>query len=798
MKKKFFAACAACGIALGTVLSAVTPAHADVDTGLGGTGSISGFLGLWDNANARQFINGNGIQPNGTTQVTAYDQVPIYLKNANGDILAEALSGNNDRPGEYHFTNLPDGTYYIDVADANTLGVEAGILPAVDLNMTNLGTPYKNADMEPITVSGGAAVTDVNFAMIHKAYAVDLTTAIGSYEYSIGGVQKSEKSMNLYRGGNLLFEYSGRKYFTNLGVLATDRLNDLRSSLPTPTLTQAEQDYGYSFAGWKANDSMLTAYPELANQIFTTDEVLSIRAKGNMSFHAVFTYPIHRVTFATDQNKGELTLNGQTGSYVFQDVEGNTSSVKAIPSVNAKDGYEFLGWYADATTNVLPDNDILSAPVPRNITYYAKYRAILPEVSSRATIDPIVEGATEVTGTATAGAQITFTPARGAALTTTAAADGSWSVTLPQKAVAGQVYSVQQTEPSKTISQFTDATVIRALPQKSANPTVKAVTVGDATVSGTGVAGAIVRVSFPSGSSENVTVGADGTWSAPVTIPLTPGGVVSAVQTETDKMASSSVDVTVMAQQLDVSPTPIINAVKVGDTSVSGTGVEGAQVSLTFKDGTVVDVVVAADRSWSAQVPASASLTLGDNIQATQLVTGKMRSTTSDATVVADVQDVSRHAIIWAVTEGDSSVGGQGVPHATIAVTFKDGTVVETTVDENGAWKVSVPESAPLKYGDNVSVVQTELGKAPSSATDATAVHSSTVAPSPVPPVIPGRHGMTSDSWTGGSAEQGTVGKRAGGLSMTGSETIIASVAGMLLALGAGMLIGKSGRRRES
>lgn len=786
-----------------SVIVGINSAYA-VDTQLGGTGSIHGVLKIWPNEVARQYINGNGVQPNGTNGVINLDQTKIYLQNAAGDNLAEVTSGHGTGQGQFHFEGLPDGTYYLKVDSVNSLGVEHVVLPGADLEMTVFGDPYQNGDRLPIQVANGARVDKIYLGVVHKAYPVKLTTGIGKYKWransASGSTEQEGTEFELYRGSNYVFHdpNTNRSYITNLGVLAGDRLNNIRANIPEPFLSDEELAYGYKFAGWKANDSMLQAYPDLADQIFTTEQVMNVIARGDMSWHAVFTYPIHQVTFATDSTKGAITYKGQTGSYVSIKVEGNTSSVPEIPDVTAKDGYKFLGWYSDSTTNVYDPADILKAEVPENITYYAKYEAIVPEVSSRAMIDPIVEGATAVTGTGVAGATITFTAHDGTKTTATAAADGKWSVNLATPAKPGEVHSVQQTEPNKTISAYTDATVIRAIPQKSTNPTINPVTAGDTEITGKGVAGAIVRVVFPDGTSATATVNGDGSWRVPVTNSVSIGQNVSAVQAETDKLASSSVDITVMPRQLDKSATPIIKAIHSKDTKVMGTGVAGSKVSVTFKDGTKVDVTVEADGTWSVDVPATATLASGDNVQAVQLETGKTLSNTADATVIPSPEEKSRHAIVYAVREGDATVTGQGVPGAKIDVTFKDGSVVSTTVQADGSWSVNVPASAALKYGDNVSVVQTEAGKLPSSATDATAVHKDSGSNINIGEGGTG-FGFTNDKWNGrGNGRSGRSSVRGGVLALTGSQITFVTVVGMVLFLGIGIKIGNAGRRRSS
>ncbi|PVX52261.1 hypothetical protein C7377_0568 [Balneicella halophila] len=65
-------------------------------------------------------------------------------------------------------------------------------------------------------------------------------------------------------------------------------------------------------------------------------------------------------------------------------------------------------------------------------------------------------------------------------------------------------------------------------------------------------------------------------------------------------------------------------------------------------------------------------------------------------------------------TEGDDTVTGGGNPGSEIVVTFPDGGVVTTTVDEDGNWEVDVPDGEDLTPGETVTATQTDPGKDPS------------------------------------------------------------------------------------
>jgi protocatechuate 3,4-dioxygenase beta subunit len=108
--------------------------------------SISGTI--WKDTNA------DGTKDGGET--TGIGGVIVVLRDASGDIVATTTT---DSSGNYSFTNLPDGTYTVDVTDNNNVlngyWKSTGPNPGVD----------NNSQVEPysLTVSGGQTNTTADF-----------------------------------------------------------------------------------------------------------------------------------------------------------------------------------------------------------------------------------------------------------------------------------------------------------------------------------------------------------------------------------------------------------------------------------------------------------------------------------------------------------------------------------------------------------------------------------------------------------------------------------------------------------
>ena len=79
---------------------------------------------------------------------------------------------------------------------------------------------------------------------------------------------------------------------------------------------------------------------------------------------------------------------------------------------------------------------------------------------------------------------------------------------------------------------------------------------------------------------------------------------------------------------------------------------------------------------------------------------------------------MSKAPVVDKIVAGDKKITGEGVPGATIEVTFPGvKTPVKTTVGTNGTWSVNVPKGITLYAKDTITVVQTEKNKDPNAVT---------------------------------------------------------------------------------
>ena len=277
------------------------------------------------------------------------------LLNANGDVVRSA-TGN----AHISFANLPAGTYTIRLTplDWGPYLTVAGVTNGGP--MSNLLTDYETQ----VTVNDGQTVT---YAVVYeyKAYGFATTTSVGTFE-------NGSTTKTYFEGWNKSFPNPDSTTSARIPVVNSHNgiyhgdsasLYKKMNGLEVPTLNEEEAAKGYTFAGWKlAGDE--------SNKIYTTDDALAYVVKSNVVFEAVWDVPIHTVTFSTNTDYGTI---GGKASYSFKK-EFNNQTVGTLPTVEAKDDYEFIGWFSDLTTNVISEDEIDQTLVNRNLNYYAKYR----------------------------------------------------------------------------------------------------------------------------------------------------------------------------------------------------------------------------------------------------------------------------------------------------------------------------------------------------------------------------------------------------------------------------------------
>ncbi|MBC1523627.1 hypothetical protein HB884_05330 [Listeria booriae] len=376
---------------------------------------------------------------------------------------------------------------------------------------------------------------------------------------------------------------------------------------------------------------------------------------------------IHGVT--TDSTT--VTGTGVAGATVTLTIGGidYTGTVDADGNYTIAILKQAVGTIITATETL---NGITSGPT---ITTVTQGTVAAPTLNSLTTED------TTARGTGITGAVVTITI--GSNTYTGTVSNGEYAITIP-KQVVGTVVSAKQTLHSKTSSSVNTTVTQGAI----AAPTISAVTTDDTSVKGTGVVGATVTITIGSNTYTG-TVAANGSYA--ITIPKQPFGTTITAKQALNGKTSTNTSITVTQ---GVIAAPTISAVTTDDTSVKGTGVVGATVTITIGSNTYTGTV-AANGSYAITIPKQP---FGTTITAKQALNGK----TSTNTSITVTQGVIAAPTISAVTTDDTSVKGTGVVGATVTITIGSNTYTGT-VAANGSYAITIPKQP---FGTTITAKQ--------------------------------------------------------------------------------------------
>ena len=194
---------------------------------------------------------------------------------------------------------------------------------------------------------------------------------------------------------------------------------------------------------------------------------------------------------------------------------------------------------------------------------------------------------------------------------------------------------IARTSENLGAAEARETVVLNVVESLSKIPVITEVREGTSVVKGTGVAGATVTVTLPTGDEKTALVSGDGSWSVDTTAPLGKGQSISARQKEVNKTMSNDISATVVANAgLELSKEPIVDAIIEGATTITGKGENGSTINVTLPNGTVKTTTVT-DGRWT--VPLESPVVKGDNILVSQTQPNKATSPSVSATAVPTI-----------------------------------------------------------------------------------------------------------------------------------------------------------------
>ncbi|MBC2256908.1 immunoglobulin-like domain-containing protein [Listeria booriae] len=249
------------------------------------------------------------------------------------------------------------------------------------------------------------------------------------------------------------------------------------------------------------------------------------------------------------------------------------------------------------------------------------------------------------------------------------------------KTAIALLFAVVNTEATvDPVIQFSNLSLTASATESIATPTISTVTDNDTVVTGTGEAGQNVKVTLADGSFRTGVVDEDGIYSIKI-LKQAKDKVIKVLLYDGQGNISPVASTTVIS---DVVAPPTINAVTSDDTTVKGTGVNGATVTLTIGTATYTGTVSGGE--YSITIPKQSA---GTVISAKESLNGK--TSTSVSTTVT--QGTVAAPTINTVTTDDTTVTGTGVKGAVVKVTV-GGTNYTGIVDNDGKYSIVIPKQA--------------------------------------------------------------------------------------------------------
>ncbi len=630
-------------------------------------------------------------------------------------------------------------TYTIEDADGTTHTAELAStirgVPAL-LELTDNGTYTSDGFVEEVNFSSGESTTGTFYAIVKDGSSFTLTISGTGYteQQIIDGISNGTPVTVTTANGTLeLTAYDAATslvtYQYTLDALAdhsgVDEVTTFFKDNFTLRLTDDDGDY----SDGTLSIAILDDAPTVADDTNAVTEDVTTPITGNVAANDTVGAdatgsPVSQVTVGTDTSSmtavdpvsgvtvtgtyGDLAINGD-GSYAYT-LDNSSALVQGLQAGETA---------TEVFTYQIEDTDGSFDTATLTITITGATETITADSAVQNT-----DGTVTIGGSGDPGATVDVTFEDGSIQSVTVAADGTWSATSVDPQTTGDI-SITQTD-SQSATQditytFTDSTA-------PATPVIDSVTAnidGTLTVAGTGEPGSTVTVTFPDGTTKDITLpyDGDGSYSLTSDAPQT-DGTVSVSQT--DEAGNDSGTATDSYTDVAAPLAPVISTADQnsdGTITVTGTGEAGATVEVTFEDGTTATAVVDENGDWS--LTSNTPQTSGD-ITATQTDDAGWESP-SDTYNFTDLVEPAAPTVNQPIpqnSDGTLTVSGIGEAGSTVIVTFPDGSTGTVVVGDDGTY--SVTSTTPQDSG-NVVVSQTD--EAGNSSTDTTVAFADNTVP---------------------------------------------------------------------
>ncbi|BBD91248.1 putative Ig domain-containing protein [Staphylococcus caprae] len=327
--------------------------------------------------------------------------------------------------------------------------------------------------------------------------------------------------------------------------------------------------------------------------------------------------PIDSIKIEAKDNSGQKVTNKVSGLPEGVSFDSETNTISGTPTKVGN--YPITVITTDAEGNETTTNFII--------------KVVDTTAPPAPAINPIKEGAKEISGKAEPGSTVVITFPDGQTAEGKADTDGNYHIEVPtdEHLKGGDHISVTSTDTSGNTSKATIITVIDTTAPPA--PTINPIKEGAKEISGKAEPGSTVVITFPDGQTAEGQVDSDGNYHivVPTNEHLKGGDHISVTSTDTSGNTSKATIITVI--DTTAPPAPTINPIKEGAKEISGKAEPGSTVVITFPDGQTAEGKADSDGNYHIEVPTDEHLKGGDHISVTATDTSGNISKPSDAIV---------------------------------------------------------------------------------------------------------------------------------------------------------------------
>jgi hypothetical protein len=374
---------------------------------------------------------------------------------------------------------------------------------------------------------------------------------------------------------------------------------------PGNTAGQVGNFNSIDISAWNVTNGGLTLHPAVTDWTTAASEDLAASSFPVKSVgEAVVGAAISKSGRTTGFTSGTVESVKGWANVEGRQVYGFMTVLKAAPGDSGgsmTQGSTAVGVLSGGSTNAAGITHTWGADLKAGLALTGGYSVALQLDTPTVTSGAQVVSGTPITGTGNPGSDLTVTPSTGASFVVKVDANGVWS--FPAGKPGAYNYSIYTQRGFDTSATTTFAVVVTPAPLPT--PVITSVTPGQSvatsvtSISGTGAAGATLTLS--GAVTGTALVAADGTWSVKANLGYG-SYTVTAVQTRADSAASQpaavSFTVVPVAPVITSPASGTSYAYGSGPTTITGTGIDGAQIGLSI-NGTVVRTAVVANGAWS-------------------------------------------------------------------------------------------------------------------------------------------------------------------------------------------------------